>query len=215
MYRTAYRQDENTVCYFDKCGNKHVCKNGNLARRINNPGLVKSHSHYASINGSIGSHQGFAIFSDSKQGHKALSDWLHSKKYYNSNIRVIADHYQPKNKEAFAYTLSSLTAIPLVKKINTLTKIEFEKLLKTIEKLCSFELIGNEESFILPKITAKIENCVDKEDTYLIGMDVVLSKKEAMEWIKTSRLDAVIVHQKNGSLHLRSRPAHCIWNITK
>lgn len=34
-----------------------------------------------------------------------------------------------------------------------------------------------------------------------------------MEWVKTNRLDAVIVHHKNGSEHLRSRPSHCIWNV--
>ena len=34
-----------------------------------------------------------------------------------------------------------------------------------------------------------------------------------MEWVKTNRLDAVIVHYKNGSEHLRSRPSHCIWSI--
>lgn len=213
MYRIAYRQDETTIFYFDEYGNKHVCKGGNLAWRINNPGLLRSHSHFASTNGSIGSCQGYGIFSYPKQGHKALSDWLHSKKYYNSNIQAIAEHYQPNNVEAFAYKLNSYTAIPLDKKIKSITKIEFEKLLKAIEKLCGFELVGNEESFVLPKITAKIENSTGKEDTYLIGTDLVLSKKEAMEWIIANRLDAVIVHQKNGSQHLRSRPAHCIWNI--
>ncbi len=73
-------------------------------------------------------------------------------------------------------------------------------------------MIGNEETCVLPKITAKIENG-DLEETYLIGTDLVLSKKEAMEWVKTNRLDAVIVRHKNGSEHLRSRPSHCIWNV--
>lgn len=213
MYRIAFRQDENTVFYFDKYGNKYICKGGNLAWRINNPGLLRSHSHFASINGSIGSSSGYAIFSYPKQGHKALSDWLHSKKYYNSNIQTIAEHYQPKNTEAFTYKLSNLTAISPDRKIKTLTKTEFEGLLKAIEKLCGFELIGNEESCVLPKITAKIENGTGREDTYLIGADLVLSKKEAMEWIISNRLDAVIVHQKNGTQHLRSRPAHCIWDV--
>lgn len=213
MYRIAYQQGGNAVFYFDKYGNKYVCKGGNLAWRINNPGLLRSHSHYASINGSIGSCQGFAIFSYAKQGHKALSDWLHSKKYYNSNIQAVAEHYQSNNTEAFVYKLSSLTELPLDKKIKLFTKIEFEKLLKAIEKLCGYEITGNEENFILPKITAKIESGHGKEDTYLIGADLVLSKKEAMEWIITDRVDVVIVHQKNGSQHLRSRPMHCIWNI--
>ncbi len=212
MYRMAYAQDENTIVYFDKSGNKHIRKSGNLSWRINNPGLVKSHSHYARSNGSIGSCQGFAIFSYPEQGHKALSAWLHSKKYYNSTIQMIAEHYHPKNADAFAIKLSGVIPVPIDKKLKSFTNIEFQKLLKAIEKSCRYELIGNEEASVLPKITAKIENG-DAEDTYLIGTDLVLSKKEAMEWVKADRLDAVIVHQKNGSEHLRSRPSHCIWNV--
>lgn len=93
MYRIAYPQDENTIVYVDKFGNKHVRRGGSLAWRINNPGLVKSHSHVSVRNGSIGSCQGMAIFSYPEQGHKALVSWLHSKKYYNANIQAIAEHY--------------------------------------------------------------------------------------------------------------------------
>lgn len=212
MYRIAYSQDENTVVYFDKFGNKHVRKGGSLSWRINNPGLVKSHSHFASNHGSIGSCQGFAIFPYPERGHKALSAWLHSKKYYNATIQAIAEHYHPKNADAFAIKLSSKILVPLDKKLKSFTNIEFQKLLKVIEKSCGYELIGNEEVCVLPRITAKIENGVE-DDTYLIGTDLVLSKNEAMEWVQASRLDAVIVHQKNKSQHLRSRPNHCIWNI--
>jgi hypothetical protein len=212
MYRIASAQDENTVVYFDKSGNKHIRKGGNLSWRINNPGLVKSHSHYARSNGSIGSCQGFAIFSYPEQGHKALSAWLHSKKYYNSTVQMIAEHYHPKNADALTTKLNSSISVPLDKKLKSFTNIEFQKLLKAIEKSCGYELIGNEEASVLPRITAKIENDA-AEDSYLIGTDLVLSKKEAMEWVKTNRLDAVIVHNKNGSEHLRSRPSHCIWNV--
>ena len=212
MYRIAYSHDENTIVYFDKCGNKHVRKGGSLSWRINNPGLVTSHSHYASNHGSIGSCQGFAIFPYPEQGHKALSDWLHSKKYYNATVQMIAEHYHPKNAEAFVTMLSCRIPVSIDKKLKFFTNIEFQKLLKVIEKSCGYELLGNEEISVLPKITAKIENDAG-EDTYLIGTDLVLSKKEAMEWVKTNRLDAVIVHHKNGSEHLRSRPSHCIWTI--
>lgn len=205
MYRIAYPQDEKTILYFDKCGNKHLRKEGNLSWRINNPGLVKSHSHFARSNGSIGSCQGFAIFSYPEQGHKALAARLHSKKYYNATIQTIAEHYHPKNADAFAANLSSSIPVPIDKKLKSFTNIEFQKLLKAIEKSCGYELIGSEEVCVLPKITAKIENNAS-EDTYLIGTDLVLSKNEAMEWVKTNRLDAVIVRHKNGSEHLRSRP---------
>lgn len=212
MYRIAYSPDENTIVYFDKSGNKHIRKGGNLSWRINNPGLVKSHSHYAKSKGAIGSYQSFAIFSYPEQGHKALSAWLHSKKYYHATVQAIAEHYHPNNSNAFAEKLSGCISVSIDKKLKSFTKIEFQKLLRAIEKLCGYELVGNEEASVLPKITAKIEND-SAEDTYLIGTDLVLSKKEAMEWVKASRLDAVIVCQKNGSEHLRSRPNHCIWSV--
>lgn len=212
MYRIAYSLGENTIVYFDNSGNKHIRKGGNLSWRINNPGLVRSHSHFARSNGSIGSHQGFAIFSYPEQGHKAFATWLHSKKYQNANIQAIAEHYHPKNADAFAANLSSCIPVPIDKKLKSFTNIEFQKLLKAIEKSCGYELIGNEEACVLPKITAKIENNAS-EDTYLIGTDLVLSKNEAMEWVKTNRLDAVIVRHKNRSEYLRSRPSHCIWSV--
>ncbi|GAB4229623.1 MAG: hypothetical protein Tsb0021_07450 [Chlamydiales bacterium] len=212
MYKIAYSQDENTILYFDKSENKHIRKGGNLSWRINNPGLVKSHCHFARSNGSIGSCQGFAIFSYPEQGHKALSVWLHSKKYNKSTVRLIAEHYHPKNADAFAMKLSSSIPVPIDKKLKSFTNIEFHKLLKVIEKSCGYELIGNEEASVLPKITAKIENGVD-EESYLIGADLVLSKKEALEWVTMNRLEAVIVHHKNGSKNLRSRPKHSIWSV--
>ena len=212
MYRIAYSPDENTIVYFDKSGNKHIRKGGSLSWRINNPGLVRSHSHFARSNGSIGSYQGFAIFSCPEQGHKALAAWLHSKKYYNTTIKAIAENYHPRNASAFAAKLSSCIPVSIDKKLKSFTDLEFQKLLKVIEKSCGYELLGNEEEFVLPKITAKIENNA-AEDTYLIGTDLVLSKNEAMEWVKTNRLDAVIVRHKNGSEHLRSRPSHCIWSV--
>lgn len=180
MYRIAYSQDENTVVYFDKFGNKHVRKGGSLSWRINNPGLVKSHSHFASNHGSIGSCQSFAIFSYPEQGHKALSAWLHSKKYYNATVQAIAEHYHSINADAFAIKLSSKIPAPLDKKLKSFTNIEFQKLLKIIEKSCGYELKGNEGICVLPRITAKIENGAE-DDTYLIGTNLVLSKNEAME----------------------------------
>lgn len=212
MYRTAYLPDENTIIYLDKYGNKHVRRGGNLSWRINNPGLVRSHTRYAKNKGSIGSYQGLTIFAHPEQGHKALEAWLHSKKYYNATIQAIAKHYHPENADDVALKLSTSISMPVNKKLKSFTDLEYQKLLKAIENSCGYELIGNEEAFILPKITAKIEK-KDDEDAYLIGADQVLSKKEAIEWVKNHRLDAVIVQQKNGSEYLRSRPIHCIWNI--
>lgn len=213
MYKLAYKYDESHIFYFDVNGNKYVASGGNLAWRINNPGLVHTHSHFAGNNRSIGSCGKFAIFEEPQHGRKALSEWLKSKKYYNSNLHIIAEHYQPKDPEAYLIKLTSHTGLSVESKIKSLSNEEFDRLLRGIEKLSGFTVIGDEKFTLLPKITAKLENGKDKEDSYLIGNDVVLSKSEAIEWILSHRLDAVVVRQRDGTLYLRSRPRHCIWNI--
>jgi len=54
MYRTAFKYRDEVIFYFDSIGNKYVASGGNLAWRINNPGLVHSHSHFSRGSGSIG-----------------------------------------------------------------------------------------------------------------------------------------------------------------
>ncbi|MGA8163992.1 MAG: hypothetical protein WB791_03085 [Waddliaceae bacterium] len=213
MYRLAYRYDDKTILYFDFSGNKYVATGGNLAWRINNPGLVRSHSHFAKRNKSIGSCKGYAIFPELRNGQKALQDWLHAKKYFDSTLKTLGEHYQPNNSEVFVQKVSAAAGFSPERKINSLNKIEFDALMRAIEKYCGYSTIGNEALTLLPKITAKIENGTDKDDTYLIGDSLVLSKEEAIEWILSHRLDGVVVHHRDGSLTLRSRPGHCIWNI--
>ncbi len=213
MYKTACRYIDDIIFYFDTAGNKYVASGGNLAWRINNPGLVHSHSHFSRNLGSIGSCGPYAIFSDPQKGHKALMAWIHSKKYFNSSLKALAKHYQPKSPDSFVDRLSSLSKIPPETKIKLLNQQELNCLLISIEKLCGYTSTANEAFFPLPKIIAKIENIKEKEDTYLIGNNIVLSKEEAIEWVQSHRLDGIIVHEHSGATHLRSRPNHCIQNL--
>jgi hypothetical protein len=105
------------------------------------------------------------------------------------------------------------TRISQGRKIKSLNRDEFDCLIKALERLCGYTPIGNESLLLLPKINAKIENGKNKEDTYLIGDHIILSKTEAIEWIMSHRLDAIIVQEHKGTTHLRSRPGHCIWNL--
>jgi hypothetical protein len=212
MYKAAYSQDGNIVFYLDTVGNKYAATGGSLAWRLNNPGLVHSTSRFFSRQGSIGHFGRYAIFATPENGREALSNWLHSKKYFSGSLKTIAKHYQPNNPDDFANRLSHLTGISIQTKVKALSKQEFSQLLLGIEKLCGYVLKGDEKFYLLPKIIGKIENG-DLENTYLIGGNVVLSKKEALEWTGSNRLDAVIVHQYGGGVHLRSRPDHCIQNV--
>ncbi len=155
-YRLAWKEGD-IALYLDASDCKYAAKNGNLAWRINNPGLVKHHCRFAKKNGSIGTWEKFAIFSNPFQGHQALKEWLHSKTMLQSDLYTIGKHYQPASPEQFTQNLASSSGIPAKTRLKRLTQSEFEILLASIEKLCGFLRIGNEEFLLLPKIAAKIE----------------------------------------------------------
>ena len=212
MYKAAYSQDGNIVFYLDSAGNKYAATGGSLAWRLNNPGLVHSASRFFSKQGSIGHFGRYAIFASPENGRAALSNWLHSKKYFNGSLKTIAKHYQPNNPDDFAGRLSKLTDIPIKTKVKALSKQQFSQLLFGIEKLCNYYSQGDEKFHFMPKILGKIES-IENQDTYLIGGNVILSKEEAIQWVQQNRLDAVLVHEHNGHTHLRSRPNHLIQHI--
>lgn len=54
MFRSAYKQNNEIVFYFDHAGNKYVASGGNLAWSINNPGLLRCHSPFARRNFTFG-----------------------------------------------------------------------------------------------------------------------------------------------------------------
>jgi hypothetical protein len=213
MFKSAYGFDDETVFYFDSLGNKYVAQGGSFAWHINNPGLVRSHCHFARKNGSIGSLRGFAVFPRPERGRKALSDLLKAKKYYQSTILTIARHYQPDDPAGYLLRLMSYVSVPADRKICSLSKQEFDCLLLALEKLCGYTSVGNESFTLLPRICGHIENNTPPYDSYLITGDILLSKEEVVERILTHRLDGVIVHQDGGALHVRSRPSYSMWNI--
>jgi hypothetical protein len=205
-YKIAWKEGE-TALYIDFSDRKFAAKNGSLAWRINNPGLIKHHCHSAKKNGSIGTWDKFAIFSNSLEGHKALKEWLQSKTIFQSDLYAVAKHYQPSSLNGFAKNLASSVGVVDTTKVKDLTQAQFESLAYSIETLCGFTQLGNEEFILLPKIAAKIE-CPGKEDLYLIGKDLTLTHQEAVSWVNSNRLDAVVVHHSNGHMHLRSRPSY-------
>jgi hypothetical protein len=213
MFKTACKYNEDTIFYFDNWGNKYVATGGTLSWRLKNPGLVHKRTPSASHNGSIGSCDGFAIFAESEHGHQALIDWLNSKSCLNMTLAGIAKYYRPQNSDSFLTYLSNATEVSQTKKIKDFSLQEFQLLQYAICRLCGYTHVGDEQFVLLPKISAKIENFTTKEEFYLIANCTILSKNEAIEWVLTHRLDAVIVHENNDRIHLRSRPHHGMEHI--
>ena len=127
MYKAAYKYNDEVVFYFDSAGNKYVATGGSLAWRINNPGLVHSHTHFSRKLGSIGNFGPYAIFSHPQEGRKALAAWIHSKKYFNSSLKTLAKHYQSGSPEVFVNQLSSLSGISSERIIKILSQKELER----------------------------------------------------------------------------------------
>lgn len=215
MFKTACKHNEEVIFYFDIWGNKHVATGGTLAWRLRNPGLVHKGTHAAVRNGSIGSCDNFAIFAEPEYGQKALTDWLNSKMCQNATLESIVKYYRPKNSDSFLGYIIAAVGVSQTKKIRDLSKQELQNLQNAICKLCGYTYIGDENFALLPKITAKIENCVSNEEFYLISNNMILSKNEAVQWVLRHQLDAIVVHEKNDEnrVHLRSRPLHCMQHI--
>ncbi len=208
MFKKAFSYDDSTIFYFDQHDHKHVAKGGSLAWRLNNPGLVPSHSPLAKEFGAIGSCKQYAIFSHPLFGNDAHRAWLCQSKYCDNSLIEIAKYYQPKDPEAFLKKLCEQANLPRDSKPRSLSSSDFEQLLKSIQYLVGFSKKNEGEFCLLPKITARFCSRDKKVDFYLVGADQILSQQEAICWVETHLLDAVIVHKNNGTLYLRSRPGH-------
>src|ERR1700722_5555974 len=213
MLKKAYRYDDETVFYFDVHDNKYVAIGGNLAWRLNNPGLLLSHSlHRIGCQG-IGAYHQYAIFADSLLGKAALRTWLCSTKFCDSPLIELAKHYQPDNPQVYLKQLCTLTGFTQEIKPRSLPSKDFEKLLMILQQLTGFTPENKYTFLLLPKITAKFYSANRKIESYLAGYENLLTKPQAIEWVEAHKLDAVIVHKNNGEVYLRSRPGHHLDQI--
>ncbi|MBM3193180.1 MAG: hypothetical protein FJZ59_02970 [Chlamydiae bacterium] len=97
--------------------------------------------------------------------------------------------------------------------LKSLSKEELEILTKAICKACDYRQVSDEYIGPLPKIIGKIEIIRENVDSYLIEGNIILSQKEVLDWIKDHRLDAIVVHEKNGKCYVRSRHHHTFWQM--
>lgn len=208
MLKKAYRYDDEVTFYFDAYDNKYVSTGGSLAWRLNNPGLLLSHSLHRTGYSAIGAHHQHAIFSHPTLGKEALRAWICSTKYCDHPLLEIAKYYQPNNPKEYLYQLSAITGFSPEIRPRSLLGKDFEKLLRAIQRLAGFSPENEHQFSLLPKITARFYSRNRKIEFYLSGYENLLTKHQAIEWVEAHKLDAVIVHKSNGDMYLRSRPGH-------
>lgn len=208
MFKKAFRYDESVVFYFDTHDNKYVATGGSLAWRLNNPGLLLSHSLHRTGYHGIGAHHQYAIFADPLIGKAAFRAWMCSTKFCDSPLTELGKYYQPNNPKKYLEQLCALTGFTQEIKPRSLPSKDFERLLIAIQQLAGFTPENKHSFLFLPKITAKFYSANRKIEFYLAGYENLLTKAQALEWVETHKLDAVTVHKNNGEVYLRSRPRH-------
>jgi hypothetical protein len=206
--KKAYGYDDEIVFYFDAFDNKYVAKGGSLAWRLNNPGLLSSHSLHRTGYSAIGAYHQYAIFSHLGMGKDALRAWICSTKYFDSPLIEIAKYYLPSDPMEYLNQLCALTGFLPKITPRALTVKDLDKLLKSIQKLAGFSPENEHQVALLPKITTRFYSAKRKVEFYLAGYENLLTKSQAIKWVETHKLDAVIVHKSNGEIYLRSRPGH-------
>ena len=208
ILKKAYRYDDEIVFYFDIFDNKYVARGGSLASKLNNPGLLLSHSVHCTEYRAIGSHHQYAIFRDPLVGQAALRNWIILTKYFDSPLIEIAKYYQPAYPEEYLNRLCGITKLAPQTKPRSLRSEEFARLLLGIQELADFSLDNRHAFALLPKITTRFHSSHRKVEFYLSGYENLLTKLQAIQRVENHQLDAVIVHRSNGETYLRSRPGH-------
>ena len=118
--KKAYRYDDEVIFYFDAFDNKYVAKGGSLAWRLNNPGLLLSHSLYRTGYSAIGAYHQYAIFSHPVIGKDALRAWICSTKYFDSPLIEIAKYYLPSDPAEYLNQLCTKKTMVLRKSLRML-----------------------------------------------------------------------------------------------
>ncbi|OHE77708.1 MAG: hypothetical protein A3F67_12055 [Verrucomicrobia bacterium RIFCSPHIGHO2_12_FULL_41_10] len=100
MYKKACYFDDDIVFYFDEFDRKYVAEGGALAWRLNNPGLLTSHSVEKVFHRAIGSYHQLAIFPDYRTGKVALIEWFRLTQTEYGKDRDYKDAFREVGKEA-------------------------------------------------------------------------------------------------------------------
>lgn len=213
MFKQAYRFDDQTVFYFDERDNKYVAQGGSLSWRLNNPGLLHTHDPFVHKFNIIGAQYPFVIFPSAHVGAYVLSEWLKSPRFINECLISVAKYYQPESPDECLQKLCQFSELPPDAEIKALSRKEIHCLSRAIQLLCKFSAQYEGELNMLPKITARYYSSKGCVEYYLVGYEKLLTKGEAIVSVTSHRLDAVIVHRKNGTVYLRSRPGHHLHRI--
>jgi hypothetical protein len=151
----------------------------------------------------IGKAAGFAVYPDYKTGHQALVDMLNGKTWGAKTLRKASIDYTPENP-GHIDSIVKETGFDPERKIRSLSKIEFEKYWKAIEKIEKW-IPGHEvpiDSCYVTGIHMK-RGVIQEYRICKNGVNSWISKQEAITLAQEWRIHAILVHCSNGTMYLR------------
>jgi hypothetical protein len=193
-----------TVRYYDEEGNVRIRFEGTKAWRCNNPGNMKyKKGGFGMRHGGIGYALLMVVFPTEEVGRNALIARLKSPEFRILTIEEFPSIWDKENEINYRKFILDRTGLAPKRKIESLTKQEFESFRKAIEKMEGWEE-GWEEFYEKQYISA-VKRKGSTITEYLVqGKEGQkwLTKAEAVILAASGRLHAIVVHAKKG-LYLR------------
>ena len=193
-----------TVRYYDEADNVLIRFEGTKAWRCNNPGNMKyKPGGFGMRHGGIGYALSMVVFPSETVGRNALIARLKSPEFRILKIEEFPSVWDKDNATNYRNFILSKTHLAPERKIESLTKEEFESFRKAIEKMEGWE-VGWEE-FYEKQYISSVKRKGSAITEYLIqGKEGQkwLTKAEAVILAASGKLHAIVVHAKKG-IYLR------------
>lgn len=193
--------EKGSVRYYDEDGNVLIRFEGTKAWRCNNPGNMKyKKGGFGMRHGGIGYALSMVVFPTEKVGRDALIARLKSPEFRVLTMEEFPSVWDKPNETNYRSFLLKETGLSKERKIESLTKQEFESFRKAIEKMEGWEE-GWEESYEKQYISAVKKQGSTITEYLVQGKDGQkwLTKTEAVILAASGRLHAIVVHAKKGT----------------
>jgi hypothetical protein len=205
---------KNSVIYFTDEGHRFQFVGGARNWRNQNPGNMVV-GKVSRRNGLIGTAGGFAVFPSYEVGHAALIDLLKNEMGKLSLERMMgrfAPPHENKTERYIRFLLKRIGVTDRKRKISSLSKAEFERLWRAIEKMEGWD---EGQIIALPPLKSISKVLKDKKGTivayYIVNVGWV-KKARAIAMTRKLEVDAVIALSRGGNEYLRTRPDIVVEN---
>ncbi len=205
---------KHSVVYSTPEGHRFQFIGGTRTWRNQNPGNMVV-GKVSRRNGLIGAAGGFAVFPSYDVGHAALVDLLQNEMGILTLERMIkrfAPPHQNQTERYLRFLLKQIGIPDRKRKVNSLSKAQFERLWKAIERMEKWE---EGRILALPPLKSISKVLKNKKGTivaYYIDSVGWIDKPQAITLARRREVDAVVALSRSGNPYLRTRPDVVVEN---